>query len=45
MAHVPAGKPRKGENFSVEEERSLCRNFLVVSQDPICGNGQCNSAF
>ena len=44
MAHVPAGKPRKGRNFSAEE-RSLCRSFLVVSQDPICGNGQRNFAF
>ena len=37
MAHVPAGKTRKGKNFSAEEERSLCRSFLAVSQDPICG--------
>jgi hypothetical protein len=45
MAHVEAGKTRKGRNFSAEEERSLCRSFLAVSQDPICGNGQRNSAF
>lgn len=45
MAHVEAGKTRKGRNFSAEEERSLCRSFLVVSQDPICGNGQRNSSF
>jgi hypothetical protein len=45
MALVLAGKPRKGKNFSAKEERSLCRSFLVVSQDPICGNGQRNSAF
>ena len=45
MAQLPAGKPRKGKNFSADEERSLCRSFLVVSQDPICGNGQHNSAF
>ena len=45
MAHVLAGKTCKGKNFSAEEERSLCRSFLAVSQDPICGNGQRNSAF
>jgi hypothetical protein len=45
MAQIPAGKPRKGKNFSSDEERSLCRSFLAVSQDPICGNGQRNSAF
>ena len=45
MAHVPAGKTRKGKNFSAEEEKSLCRSFLAVSQDPNCGNGQCNFAF
>jgi hypothetical protein len=44
MAHVPAGKTRKGKNFSAEE-RSLCRSILVVSQDPICGNGQRNYVF
>ena len=44
MAHVPAGKTRKGKKFSDEEERSLCRSFLVVSQDPNCGNGQRNFA-
>ena len=45
MAHLEAGKTRKGKNFSAEEERSLCRSFLAVSQDPVCGNGQRNSAF
>ncbi|KAG0554591.1 hypothetical protein KC19_12G103000 [Ceratodon purpureus] len=45
MAHVEAGKAKKGRNFSAEEERSLCRSFLAISQDPICGNGQRNSAF
>ena len=45
MAQIPAGKPRKGKNFSSDEERSLCRNFLAISQYPICGNGQRNAAF
>jgi hypothetical protein len=45
MAHQMAGKQRKGRNFSADEERSLCRSFLAVSQDPICGNGQRNVAF
>ena len=45
MAHVVAGKTPKRRNFSAEEERSLCRIFLAILQDPICGNGQCNSAF
>ena len=45
MTHQTAGKPRKGRNFSAEEERSLCRSFLAISQDQICGNGQCNYAF
>lgn len=45
MAHLEAGKTRKVKNFRAEEERSLCRSFLAVSQDPIRGNGQRNSAF
>ena len=45
MAHVEAGKTHKGKNFSAEEERSLCRRFLVVLYDPICGNGQRNFTF
>ena len=45
MAHLEAGKTRKGKNFSAEEERSLCWSFLAVSQDPVCGNGQRNSMF
>ena len=45
MVHVLAGKTHKGRNFSADEERSLCRSFLVVSHDPIVGNGQRNSAF
>ena len=45
MAHLEAGKTRKGKNFSAEEERSLYWSFLVVSQDPVYGNGQRNSAF
>jgi hypothetical protein len=45
MATMDSGRAKKGKNFSVEEERGLCRSFLVVSQDPICGNGQPNTAF
>ena len=45
MAGLEAGRGRKGKNFSAEEETCLCRSFLVVSQDPVCGNGQCNTAF
>ena len=46
MATLEAGKAgKKGKNFSADEERALCRSFLVVSQDPVCGNGQRNTAF
>ena len=45
MATLDAGKGKKGKNFSAEEERALCRSFLSVSQDPVCGNGQRNTAF
>ena len=45
MAQCTVRKPRKGKNFNADEERSLCTSFLAVSQDPICGNGQRNSAF
>jgi hypothetical protein len=45
MATLEAGKGKKGKNFSVDEERALCRSFLVVSQDHVCGNGQRNTAF
>lgn len=33
-------KRRKGKNFSPEEECSLCRSFLAVSQGPVVENGQ-----
>jgi hypothetical protein len=45
MATGEAGKGKKGKNFSADEERALCRSFLAVSQDPVCGNGQRNMAF
>lgn len=45
MATLDAGRARKGKNFNAEEERGLCRSFLAVSQDPVCGNGQRNMAF
>ena len=45
MATQEAGKGKKGKNFSADEERALCRSFLAVSQDPVCGNGQRNTAF
>lgn len=35
----------KGKNFTANEERCLCRSFLAVSQDPVCGNGQRKTAF
>lgn len=40
-----APKPKKGRNFTPEEERQLCRSFLHVSQDPCVGNGQRKDAF
>jgi hypothetical protein len=45
MATLEAGKGKKGKNFNADEERALCRSFLAVSQDPVCGNGQRNTAF
>jgi hypothetical protein len=45
MATGEAGKGKKGKNFSADEERALCRSFLAVSQDPVCGNGQRNTTF
>ena len=45
MAGCEAGKGKKGKNFNSEEERILCRSFLHVSQDPISGIGQRNTAF
>jgi hypothetical protein len=45
MAGLEAGRVRKGKNFTAEEETCLCRSFLAVSQDPVCGNGQRNTAF
>jgi hypothetical protein len=45
MAGLEAGRGRKGKNFTAEEETCLCRSFLAVSQDPVCGNGQRNTAF
>lgn len=38
-------KVRKGKNFTVEEDKQLCRSFLSISQDPIVGNGQKSSSF
>lgn len=37
-----AGSPRrrKGKNFTAEEECTLCRAFLAVSQGPVVENGQ-----
>ncbi|KAG0572072.1 hypothetical protein KC19_VG065600 [Ceratodon purpureus] len=40
-----APKPKKGRNFTPEEERQLCRSFLHISQDPCVGNGQRKDAF
>ncbi|KAG0588250.1 hypothetical protein KC19_2G228700 [Ceratodon purpureus] len=45
MATLEAGRGKKGKHFSADEERCLCRSFLAVSQDPVCGNGQRNTAF
>ena len=45
MATFEAGRGKKGKNFSADEERALCMSFLAVSQDPVCGNGQRNTAF
>ena len=45
MATFEAGRGKKGKNFSADEEKALCRSFLAVSQDPVCGNGQRNTAF
>jgi hypothetical protein len=45
MATFEAGRGKKGKNFSADEERALCRSFLAVSRDPVCGNGQRNTAF
>ena len=41
MATIEAGRGKKGKNFSANEERALCRSFLAVSQDHVCGNGWC----
>lgn len=38
-------KPKKGRNFTTEEERLLCRSFLHISQDPCVGSGQKKEAF
>jgi hypothetical protein len=38
-------KHGKGKNFCVDEESQLVLSFLLISQDPICGNGQQSVAF
>jgi hypothetical protein len=45
MATLEAGMGKKGKNFTADEERCLCRSFLAMSQDPVCGNGQRKTAF
>jgi hypothetical protein len=53
MAKIPltmatateVSRPRKGQNFSTDEERQVCRSVLHISQDPIQGNGQRKEAF
>ena len=40
-----ASKGAKGNFFSQDEERQLCRSVLHVSQDPVVGNGQWATAF
>ena len=45
MATLEAGKGNKGKNFNADEERPLCRSYLVVLPDLVCGNGQRNTAF
>jgi hypothetical protein len=38
-------KLRKGKNFTIEEDKQLCRLFLSVFHNPIVGNGQKLSSF
>jgi hypothetical protein len=38
-------KRGKGKNFCADEERQLVLNFLLISQDPVCDNGQQSVAF
>lgn len=45
MVVFEVGRAKKGKNFIVKEERGFCRSFLAVSQDPVCRNGQRNTAF
>jgi len=35
----------KGKNFCANEECQLVLSFLLISQDPVCGNGQQSVAF
>jgi hypothetical protein len=37
--------PRKGKNFTPNEERQLTRSILSISQDPVVGNQQKNFAY
>ena len=37
---IEATPPKKGKNFSLEEERQLTRSVLAILQDPIAGNQQ-----
>jgi hypothetical protein len=38
-------KRGKGKNFCVEKKRQLVLSFLLISQHPVCGNGQQSVAF
>ena len=45
MATIEPAMARKGNFFSQDEERQLCRSVLHVSQDLVVGNGQRATTF
>ena len=45
MATIEPARAQKGNFFSQDEVRQLCRSVLHVSQDPVVGNGQRATTF